>query len=164
LRGSWEYQRDFSFFNPVGQFHSGEFSVIVAAQNRSLSGIGILRAHRRIWAAVLAVRVVDARRRIRASVLAVGIRDRVGIIRIGAQAAQVLAIGGDDLRGGGRVGIRDTRCRVGVAESAVGIADTGRGIRVAERAEFVRCGVGEIGVRAELSEEHAVAADLRGGA
>ena len=142
----------------------GSVSIIISAQNRGLRGIGILRAHGRIGASVLAVWVVDARRTIWAPVLAIRIRVRVGVIRIGTQATEVLTIGGDDFRGGGRIGIRDAHSRVGVAEFAVGIADAGRGIRVAERAEFVRRGIGEIGVRAELTEEHAVAADLRGGA
>ena len=164
FRGSWQHGRHLSFFDPVGQFHSGVFSIIVAAQDRGLCGIGIVRADGAVGASVLAVGVVDARRGIRAAVFSVGVRDGIGGIGISTQAAEILTVCGDDFRGRGGVGIRDAGGGVGIAESSEGIVDADARIGTAERAELVRRGIGEERVRAELAEKDAVAADLRGGA
>ncbi len=72
--------------------------LLIPAQNRRFRGIGIVRTDGRELASILAVGVVDARRAVGAAVLAVGVRDGVRIVRIGAQASEVLPIDGNDLR------------------------------------------------------------------
>ncbi len=115
----------------------------IAAQNRSLRGIGIVRAHGRVGASILAVGVVDTRRAVGTAVRTVGVRDRIRLARIGAQAAEVLAVGGDDLWGFGGVGVVDARRAVGAAEFAERIGNAVRFQGAAELAKFIRCGIGE---------------------
>lgn len=112
----------------------------------------------------MAVGVVDARGGVGTAIAPVRVRDGIGVVGIRAQAAEILAVCGDDLRGRGGIGIRGARGGKWTAECAVGIVDAGGTVGAAERTEFVRRGVGEEGVRAELAEEDAVAADLCGGA
>ena len=78
---------------------------LIPAQNRKFRGIGIVRTDWAELASILAVGVVDTRRAVGTAVRTVGVRDRVRIVRIGAQAAEVLAVGGDDLGRGGCVGV-----------------------------------------------------------
>jgi hypothetical protein len=64
-------------------------SFAVAAQDRSLRGVGIVRADGALGA----------------SILAVGVRDGIWGVGIRTQAAEILAVGSDDFRGRGHVGI-----------------------------------------------------------
>ncbi len=83
----------------------GAISFFIPAQNRSLRGIGVVRTDRRIGAPILAVGVVDTRGAVGTAVFAVGVRNRIWIIGIGAEFAEILPVGGDNLWGFGGVGI-----------------------------------------------------------
>jgi len=81
------------------------YSLVITAQNRSLRGIGIVRADGAVGASILAVGVVDTRGAVGTAVFAVGVRNRIRIVGIGAEFAEILPVGGDNLGGFGGVGI-----------------------------------------------------------
>ena len=99
------YGSYFGIFRGVGQWDSEIDSLVIAAQNRGLRGIGIVRTDRAELAPILAVGVVDTRGRVGAAVFAVGVRNRIRIVGICAQFAEILSVGSDDLWGFGGVGI-----------------------------------------------------------
>ena len=67
--------------------------------------MGIVRADGAVGAPILAVGVVDTCRRIGTAVFAVGVRNRIWIVGIGAEFAEILPVGGDNLWGFSGVGI-----------------------------------------------------------
>ena len=81
------------------------YSLVITAQNRSLRCIGIVRADGAVGAPILAVGVVDTRGAVGTAVFAVGVRNGIWVVGIGAQAPEILTIGGDNLWGFGGVGI-----------------------------------------------------------
>ena len=81
------------------------YSLVITAQNRTLGGIGIVRADGAVGAPILAVGVVDTCGRIGTAVFAVGVRNRIWIVGIGAEFAEILPVGGDNLWGFAGVGI-----------------------------------------------------------
>ena len=99
------YGSYFGIFRGVGQWDSEIDSLVIAAQNRGLRGIGIVRADGTVGASILAVGVVDARGRVGAAVFAVGVRNRIRIVGICAEFAEILPVGSDNLWGLSGVGI-----------------------------------------------------------
>ena len=95
----------FSLFRGVGQWDSEIDSFVIATQNRSLGGVGIVRADGAVGASILAVGVVDARGAVGTAVFAVRVRNRIRIVGICAEFAEILSVGSDDLWGFGGVGI-----------------------------------------------------------
>ena len=81
------------------------YSLVITAQNRSLRCIGIVRANGAVGTPILAVGVVDTCGAVGTAEFAVGVRNRLGIVGIGAEFAEILPVGGDNLWGFSGVGI-----------------------------------------------------------
>ena len=102
----------------------GAISLVISTENRSLRGIGVVRADGADGAPILAVRLVDTRGRIGAAVFAVRVRNRIRIVGIGAEFAEILP------GGGGVVASNWWRVRGAVAEEQCGRGAQIRGPRI----------------------------------